>query len=220
MNLILLGAPGSGKGTQAKTLAGALGAVHVASGDLFRDHLQRRTELGRLAEGYMNRGDLVPDDVTIGMIRERLRDPDAAGGVLLDGFPRTLAQAKALDALLAELGKAVDGALYLAVPDEVLVERLAGRRVCAVCQAPFHAAFNPFRVCPLGRCAGEHLHQREDDRAETVRARLATFHRQTEPVVAYYDQAGLLVHVSGEGPVAEVSARAIDAVRGMGKAPI
>lgn len=213
MNLILLGAPGSGKGTQAQRLASSLGLIHVASGDLFRHHLDRHTELGEEARAYMARGDLVPDDLTIAMIRERISRPDAADGVLLDGFPRTLEQARALDGLMAELGRTIAGAVYLDVPDEALIRRLAGRRICRLCQVPFHTDFHPFTACPSGRCQGEHLYQREDDRPETVRARLATFRRQTAPLVDYYDASGILAIVAGEGAVAAIADSVLQAAR-------
>ena len=218
MNLILLGMPGSGKGTQANALVETLGLTHVASGDLFRYHLDRHTELGRLADGYMARGALVPDDVTIAMIRDRLKQPDAARGVLLDGFPRTIEQAHALDAMMAELDRTITGAIYLEVPDEALVDRLSGRWICRSCQVPFHTRFNPFTSCPTRQCEGQHLYQREDDRPDTVRARLATFHAQTAPVIEHYRLAGRLVTVPGEGSVAEVTARLIEAAQTLQRA--
>ncbi len=212
MNVVLLGAPGSGKGTQATTVTGRLGWAHVASGDLFRHHLKAQTALGRQVEGYMNRGELVPDDVTIAMVRERLAQPDIAAGVLFDGFPRTLAQAHALDTLLASLGQRVDLAVYLDVPDEAIVQRLSGRLVCRECEAPFHAQANPFAACPHGKCAGEHLVRRADDEPETVRRRLATFHRQTAPVVEHYRAVGVLVTIHGEGPVEAIGRGILEAV--------
>lgn len=213
MNLLLLGAPGSGKGTQAKRLAGMLGLIHVASGDLFRHHLDRFTELGRSVKIYMDRGDLVPDDLTIALVRERITQPDADGGVLFDGFPRTVDQARALGRLMEDLGREITGAIYLEVSDEVLIHRLAGRQICRLCQVPFHVEFNPFTTCPSGRCQGEYLYQRDDDNPQTVRARLATFHRQTAPVVDYYRDAGCQATVAGEGEMAAVAARMIEATR-------
>jgi adenylate kinase len=213
LNLLLLGAPGSGKGTQAHRLADALGLIHVASGDLFRHHLEQSTELGRAVKSYMNRGDLVPDDLTIAMVRERITEPDAAGGVLFDGFPRTVDQARALGRLMDELGREITGAIYLEVSDAVLTRRLAGRQICRLCQKPFHMDFNPFRTCPTGRCQGEHLYQRDDDKPETVLARLATFHRQTEPVVEFYRDAGCLATVAGDDELTAVAARMLEATR-------
>ncbi|HEX2444291.1 MAG TPA: adenylate kinase [Vicinamibacterales bacterium] len=213
MDLVLLGAPGSGKGTQADHLRRELGLTHVASGDLFRDHLQRKTDLGLRASDYMTRGALVPDEITIAMLRERVIQPDTANGVLLDGFPRTMEQTIALNEMLAGLGREIDAVLYVEVPDEVLVERLSGRLICRECQAPFHKTANPFRVCPHGKCEGQHLYQRADDAPETVKARLATYHRQTAPVIDYYRLISLLVTVPADGPVDEVKRATLEAVR-------
>jgi adenylate kinase len=213
MDLVLLGAPGSGKGTQAEHLRRELGLTHIASGDLFRDHLQRKTDLGLRASDYMTRGALVPDEITIAMLRERVIQPDTAKGVLLDGFPRTMEQTIALNEMMTGLGREIDAVLYVEVPDEVLVERLSGRLICRECQAPFHKTANPFRVCPHGQCQGEHLYQRADDTPETVRARLATYHRQTAPVIDYYRLINLLVTVAADGPVDEVKRATLEAVR-------
>jgi adenylate kinase len=213
MDLVLLGAPGSGKGTQAAYLQEDLGLTHVASGDLFRDHLQRKTELGMQAGGYMETGALVPDAITIAMLRERVSQPDAINGVLLDGFPRTMEQAIALNEMMATLGREISAVLYVEVPDEELVARLSGRVICRECQVPFHLTANPFRTCPFHRCHGEHLYQRADDNPETVRARLVTFHRQTAPVIDYYRLINLLVTVPGHGSVEEVKRATLEAVR-------
>jgi adenylate kinase len=213
MDVILLGAPGSGKGTLASHLEATLNLKHIASGDLFREHLNHRTPLGLRAEEYMTRGALVPDEVTIAMLRERLERADAQNGVLLDGFPRTMEQAIALSEMMEKLGRRIDAVVYLDVPDENLVERLSGRLICRECQAPFHRTTNPFRTCPSGRCAGEHLYQRADDSPDTVRARLATYHRQTEPVIDYYRLIGLLVTIPGQGTVDDVKQAALTAVR-------
>jgi adenylate kinase len=213
MDLILLGAPGSGKGTQAAYLDAMLDLKHIASGDLFRENLEKRTPLGLRAEEYMTKGALVPDEITIAMLRERVERPDAQTGVLFDGFPRTMEQAIALSEMMEKLGRRVDGVLYVEVPDDDLVERLSGRLVCRECQAPFHRTTNPFRTCPSGRCAGEHLYQRADDSPDTVRARLATYHRQTEPVIDYYRLIGLLVTIPGQGTVDDVKQAALTAVR-------
>jgi adenylate kinase len=211
MNLVILGAPGSGKGTQAEHLQREFGLTHVASGDLFRQHLEHKTALGVRAGEYMARGALVPDEITIAMLRERVSRETA--GILLDGFPRTMEQAIALDAMMAELGRAVDAVLYVEVPDEVLVERLSQRLICRDCQAPFHRTAKPFRVCPVGRCNGEHLYQRSDDAPDTVRARLATYHRQTAPVIDYYGLIHLLLPVRGDGAIEDVTRATLDAVR-------
>ena len=213
MDLVLLGAPGSGKGTQADHLRREMGLTHVASGDLFRDHLQRKTDLGTRASEYMLQGALVPDAITIEMLRERVNRPDTAHGVLLDGFPRTMAQAIALNEMMAALRRQVSAVLYVEVPDEELVERLSARLICRECQVPFHRVANPFRTCPNGRCAGEHLYQRADDAPETVRARLTTYHRQTSPVIDYYRLINLLITVPGSGPVDAVKQATLEAVR-------
>lgn len=213
MDLILLGAPGSGKGTQANHLQRELELTHIASGDLFRDHLQRKTELGLRASEYMARGALVPDPITIAMLRERVSQLDTVQGVLLDGFPRTMEQAIALNEMMTSLGREIDAVLYVEVPDTALIERLSGRLVCGDCQVPFHRTANPFRTCPQGRCAGEHLYQRADDAPDTVRARLVTFHRQTAPVIDYYRLISLLVTVPGDGSVDEVKRATLDAIR-------
>jgi adenylate kinase len=212
MNLVILGAPGSGKGTQAEHLQREFGLTHVASGDLFRQHLQQKTALGARADEYMARGALVPDEITIAMLRERVSG-ETGKGILLDGFPRTMEQAIALDAMMAELGRAIDAGLYVDVPDEALVERLSGRLICRECQVPFHRIANPFRVCAVGRCHGEHLYQRPDDAPDTVRVRLATYQRQTAPVIDYYRLINLLVTVPGDGPIEEVTRATLDSVR-------
>lgn len=213
MYLVLLGPPGSGKGTQAELLHEKLKLPHVASGDLFREHLKNETELGLLAKKYMDKGQLVPDDVTIAMVRERLQQPDCAPGVILDGFPRTLAQAESLDEILAGMGRRLNSVLYLAVPDEELVRRLSGRRICSQCQTPYHILFNPPAeegICDL--CGGE-LYQRDDDKPETVRARLKVYHRQTAPLIDYYRRAGLLVEVDGAKDIESVNTALLDAIR-------
>jgi adenylate kinase len=205
MNLVLLGPPGAGKGTQAERLGEEFKLPHVASGDLFRENLKNKTELGLLASRYMTKGELVPDDVTIAMIRDRLERPDYENGVILDGFPRTLAQAEGLKEILAGMGRTLDGVLYIAVPDEELVSRLSGRRICRRCQTPYHIQFNPPQkhgVC--GTCGGE-LYQREDDKPETVRARLKVYHQQTAPLIDFYRQFGLLTEVDGSGDIENVS---------------
>jgi adenylate kinase len=204
MNVILLGAPGSGKGTQAEKIQAELGLTHVASGDLFRFNLKNRTELGLLAETYMNRGELVPDDITVAMVRQRMQEPDIQNGVLLDGFPRTLAQAEALEKMLADMGHQVDAVIYLEVPDDEIITRLSGRLICRECQTPFHKVYNPFKTCPFDKCNGEYLYQRDDDKPETVKARLETFHKQTSPLVDYYENQDRLIRISGLGTIDQV----------------
>ena len=205
MYLILLGPPGSGKGTQAERLRKELNLPHVASGDLFRDHLKRESELGKLARSYMDNGQLVPDDVTIAMVKERLSRPDCRGGTILDGFPRTLAQAEALDSILQELGQQLTGVLFIAVPDDVLIERLSGRRICRNCQTPYHILFSPPRemqTCDL--CGGE-LYQRDDDQPETIKERVDVYHQQTAPLIKYYLAADLLHEIDGNIEIDQVT---------------
>jgi len=217
MYLVLLGPPGAGKGTQAELLEKELHLPHVATGDLFRENLRKETELGLLAKEYMDRGDLVPDDVTIGMVRERLQQPDCEQGAILDGFPRTQAQAEGLDRMLAEMGHKLDGVLYIAVPDEELVRRLSGRWICRQCHTPYHTIFSPPAregICDI--CGGE-LYQRDDDKPETVRARLQVYHQQTAPLIDYYRQAGLLVEVNGSGGIETVNAALLEAIRNLAK---
>jgi adenylate kinase len=216
MDVVLLGAPGSGKGTQADHLCRELGLTHVASGDLFRDHLQRKTALGAQASDYMTRGALVPDAITIAMLRERVTQPGTERGVMFDGFPRTMEQAIALNEMMVSLGRQINMVLYVEVPDDELVARLSGRLICRECQVPFHRTANPFGTCPHGRCSGEHLYQRTDDAPETVRARLVTYHRQTEPVIDYYDLIKLLVTIPGHGPVEDVKRATLAAIRRLG----
>ena len=205
MYLILLGPPGSGKGTQAERLRKELNLPHVASGDLFRDHLKRESELGKLARSYMDNGQLVPDDVTIAMVKERLSRSDCRGGTILDGFPRTLAQAEALDSILQELGQQLTGVLFIAVPDDVLIERLSGRRICRNCQTPYHILFSPPRemqTCDL--CGGE-LYQRDDDQPETIKERVDVYHQQTAPLIKYYLAADLLHEIDGNIEIDQVT---------------
>jgi adenylate kinase len=213
MDLVLLGAPGSGKGTQAAFLEAELGVKHIASGDLFRENLRNRTALGLRADEYMRQGALVPDEITIAMLRERLQRSDAQAGVLLDGFPRTMEQAIALSEMLETLKRQIDGVLYVEVADEDLVERLSGRMICRECQTPFHRTANAFRSCPRRMCSGEHLYQRTDDAPETVRARLKTFHHQSEPVIDYYRLLNLLATVPGSGTLEEVKHATLQAAK-------
>jgi adenylate kinase len=213
MYLVLLGPPGAGKGTQAERLEEALHLPHVSSGELFRENIQSETELGLLAKTYIDRGDLVPDDVTIGMIRERLMRPDCEHGAILDGFPRTQAQAEALDKMLAEMGRKLDGTFYIAVPNQELVRRLSGRWLCRHCQTPYHAAFDPSAKEGVCDACGGQLYQRDDDRPETVRARLKVYRTQTAPLISYYRQAGLLVEIDGSGDIETVHAALLEAVR-------
>jgi adenylate kinase len=213
LDLVLLGAPGSGKGTQAERLAEEFRIPHIATGDLFRDNLRKQTELGRLAKTYMDRGELVPDDVTDAMVRERLARPDAREGFLLDGYPRTLHQAQALTEMLAEMRRRPAAAIYLNVSDGEIVQRLSGRWTCRECQAPYHLQFKPPARPGVCDACGGPLFQRDDDQPATVAARLRTFHAQTEPVIEYFARAGLLVEVAGGGGLASVTERTLAAAR-------
>ena len=203
MKLILLGPPGAGKGTQAAMIAEGMGVPRVSSGDLFRDHQSRNTELGRLAKSYMERGVYVPDDVTIRMVMDWIDDHEDRGGYLLDGFPRTLAQAGALGEAVEDRG-GIDIALNIRVGTDELVRRLSGRLICRACQAPCNRDSAPPRM--EGRCdaCGGELYQREDDRPEAIGKRLETYFEETEPLVDYYRRAGILREVDGEGTVDEV----------------
>ena len=194
--IVMLGPPGAGKGTQAKMLAQALDLVHISTGDLFRDHLKNETELGQLAQSYMNKGELVPDDVTIRMVEERLARPDCEQGAVLDGFPRTPAQAEALDDLLDGFDAEVKVVPYIKVPDDVLVERLSGRWMSASGRV-YHAVYNPPKVKWIDDIDGTELYQREDDKPETVRHRIEVYRDQTSPLIDYYRQKGLLVEIDG-----------------------
>jgi adenylate kinase len=211
--LLLVGSVGAGKGTQAAALGKELGLVHVASGNLFRKALRDGTELGEKARAYMERGDLVPDDITIEMFMHELSQPTAARGAILDGFPRTVAQAQALDATLAARGEKVERVISIEVPMEELVARVAGRRVCPTCGSSYHVVDDPPRV--PGRCDkdGTELQQRDDDRPEVVRARLA---KQVVPmleVLDYYDQQGIVHHVDGTMPIPDVTREILDGLR-------
>lgn len=198
-----MGPPGSGKGTQAARLAEKLGVESVSSGDLFRDHRRRDTELGRLAQSYMDRGDYVPDDVTIKMVMDWIDDPDHASGFVLDGFPRTLAQAQALDQAM-EIRGSVDRVLFVTVSEEELIRRLTGRLVCRQCQTAYHLSFSPpTREGQCDACGGE-LYQREDDTAEVVTNRIQVYRRETRPVVEYYRAAGKLQEIDGEASIQSV----------------
>ena len=213
MYIIFLGAPGAGKGTQAANLARELGLVHIASGDLFRQALEQGTELGIKAKSYMERGVLVPDQVTIGMVLERLSAPDCGRGAIFDGFPRNLEQAEALDKALAQQDRAIDKVIYIKVSEEELLKRLSGRWICRQCQAPYHATDSPPRVWGrCDRCGGE-LYQRPDDTEDRVRKRLEVYFAETAPLVDYYAQGGKLLEIDGEGSVAEVGRRIITALQ-------
>lgn len=216
MYLILLGAPGSGKGTQAKVLAERFSWLHLSTGDMLREAVAAGTELGKAAKGFMDSGSLVPDELVIAMLVERIGQPDAVEGFVLDGFPRNLPQAKALDAALAKAGKSIDLALEIAVPDGDLIKRLGGRWICRECGAIYHELFNPPKVAgKCDRCGGE-LYQREDDKPETVRSRLEK-QRPPADMIGRYRYSGHLVVIDGTQDVSKVTDDLIKAIDAKGK---
>ncbi|MFJ6937122.1 adenylate kinase [Streptomyces sp. NPDC101132] len=214
MRIVLVGPPGAGKGTQAAFLAKNLSIPHISTGDLFRANISQGTELGKQAKAYMDAGDLVPDEVTIGMAKARMEQPDAERGFLLDGFPRNVSQAEALDEMLQAEGMKLDAVLDLEVPEDEVVKRIAGRRICRNDSAHvFHVTYTPPKaegVCDV--CGGE-LYQRPDDTEATVRNRLDVYHTQTEPIIDYYKAQGLVVTISALGEVQDVTRRAMDALK-------
>lgn len=207
MRLVLLGPPGAGKGTQASVMAKRFEVPHISTGEMFRDNVARGTPLGREAEGYIKAGKLVPDAIVVGMVRDRLRGADALEGFILDGFPRTIAQAEALKAVTD-----LDIVINLHVDPETIVDRQAGRRSCPKCGAVYHVRNNPPRKPAICDRCGSALVQREDDREEVVRKRLQEYEEKTRPLVDYYRRASLLVNVDGEGPIEEVSERIVEAI--------
>ncbi|MFE7774269.1 adenylate kinase [Streptomyces sp. NPDC057445] len=214
MRIVLVGPPGAGKGTQAAFLAKNLSIPHISTGDLFRANISQGTELGKRAKAFMDAGNLVPDEVTIGMARDRMAQPDAQNGFLLDGFPRNVSQAESLDAALEADGVKLDAVLDLEVPEDEVVRRIAGRRICRNDSSHvFHVTYSPAQqegVCDI--CGGE-LYQRDDDTEETVRTRLEVYHTQTEPIIDHYKAQGLVVTISALGKVADVTERAMEALR-------
>ena len=214
MFIALLGAPGAGKGTQASVISQKLNLPHLATGDLFRQAVQKGSKLGQTVKDYMDKGLLAPDEVTIHVVSERLSEPDCKNGCLLDGFPRTVTQAKALDKALAERGKALDMGLYIEVPEQELLKRLLGRWICRQCQTPYHEVNSPPKV--WGKCdkCGSELYQRPDDTAETVKKRLQVYFAETVPLIDYYTRASKLLEIDGEGGVDEVAGRIVASLRG------
>lgn len=204
--LVLFGPPGVGKGTQAERLKRSLNVAHVSTGDLFRDNLKRETELGKLAKSFMDRGALVPDEVTIGMVRERLNEPDTQSGVIFDGFPRTIAQAEALDRLLEERGGQIEKVVFIDAPEEVLLQRLGDRYTCKRCGAVYNANSNPPKVAGVcDNCGGE-VYQRPDDRPEVQKKRIEIYLEQTAPLIEYFERLGKLVRIDGQQTVEKVYA--------------
>jgi adenylate kinase len=210
---ILLGPPASGKGTQAKRLQDILDLPHIASGDLFRDHISRETDLGMKAKKYMDRGDLVPDQLTIDMVSDRLDRKDADQGAILDGFPRTKPQAEALDRMLAGGKKCLAAVFLISVPEDVLVERVCGRRICPICGRSYHVKYDPPEEPGVCDQDGGELYQRKDDRPEAVRQRLAVYREQTQPLIAYYREKDLLHEIDGDQDIDQVTEELRQAVQ-------
>lgn len=213
MDVILLGPPGAGKGTQAAVLVERTRMVHVSSGDLFRAALRDGTELGLRARSYMDRGELVPDEVVIGMIMERISQPDCQEGVLFDGFPRTTDQAQALETMLNQRERRIDAVLYFRVPDDILIKRIAGRQTCKNCGSVFNIYFHPTNVpgiCDV--CGSDQVYQRSDDTIETAQNRLSVYFEQTTPLIDYYRKQGLLHEIDGQQEMEEVSAAMMQAL--------
>ena len=197
-DLIILGPPGAGKGTQASGIVEAYGVPHISTGDMLRDAVKNQTAMGLEAKKCMDKGELVPDEVVIGIVRDRLQQPDTAHGFLLDGFPRTIPQAEALDKMLSGIERNVGKVVAILVDDEALVRRLSGRRICRDCQAPVHVVYSPPKVEGVcDKCGGE-LYQRDDDSEATVRNRLEVYRRQTEPLIEYYDKQGVVARIDGD----------------------
>ncbi len=211
--IVLLGPPGAGKGTQAKVLAEKFDLPHISSGDIFRENIKNDTELGQLAKTYISKGELVPDDVTIAMIRERFSRSDCVNGAILDGFPRTPAQADALCAMLKEFDGKVNLVPFITAPVDVLIERLAGRWTCRVCGRVYHERFNPPKKTGLCDVDDGELYQREDDKAETVVHRIEVYQNQTAPLIDYYKERGVLAQINGFAPIEEVSAQLMAALK-------
>ena len=211
--IVLLGPPGAGKGTQAKLLIEKTGLVHISSGDIFRENIKNQTELGKLAQTFMNKGELVPDDLTIAMIKERFSRPDCADGAILDGFPRTKAQAEALDKMLQNFSGQVDLVPFITASEEVLVDRLSGRWSCRAQGHVYHEKFNPPKAPGVCDLDGSELYQRDDDKAETVKRRILVYMKDTSPLIAYYTRQGKLIKVDGAQPIEQVTQLLVDALK-------
>jgi adenylate kinase len=213
--IVLLGPPGAGKGTQAEAISASLGLPHISSGDIFRENLKNKTELGNNAATFINKGELVPDDITIAMIRERLSQPDCEGGALMDGFPRTPTQAETFATMLSGLNGQVVCVPYISVPEDVLIERLTGRRTCRSVGHIFHQKYNPPKEPGICDFDGSELYQREDDKAETVTRRIRVYLEQTQPLIDYYRQRSVLVEVDGTRAIEPVTADLLSSIQGM-----
>ena len=210
MNIILMGLPGAGKGTQASEIVKKFPIPHISTGDMFRKAIKDETDLGKEAKSYMDRGELVPDEVTVGIVKERISEDDAKKGFLLDGFPRTIDQAEALNDIMSELGRNIDAVINIEVPEEELMNRLTGRRICEKCGTTYHLVFNPPKVDGICDIDGGKLYQREDDNPETVSNRLSVNVKQSKPILEYYNNKGVLKNIDGSKDIDEVTKDVID----------
>jgi len=214
MRLILLGPSGAGKGTQAEGIKKEFNIPHISTGDIFRENIKNNTELGKKAQEYMNKGLLVPDELVVDLVKDRLSKEDCKKGFLLDGFPRTIEQAKALDKVLDKINQKLDRAININVDEEILVERIVGRRICKDCKATYHVKFNPPKVeGTCDKCGGE-LYQRDDDKEETVEKRIKVYNEQTQPLIDYYDSKDLLLNINGEQEIQKVLEDIINNLKG------
>lgn len=210
MNIILMGLPGAGKGTQASEIVKKLPIPHISTGDMFRKAIKDETDLGKEAKSYMDRGELVPDEVTVGIVKERISEDDAKKGFLLDGFPRTIDQAESLSQIMSELDREIDAVINIEVPEEELMNRLTGRRICEKCGTTYHLVFNPPKVDGICDIDGGKLYQREDDNPETVSNRLSVNVKQSKPILEYYNNKGVLKNIDGSKDIDEVTKDVID----------
>ena len=210
MNIILMGLPGAGKGTQASEIVKKFPIPHISTGDMFRKAIKDETDLGKEAKSYMDRGELVPDEVTVGIVKERISEDDAKKGFLLDGFPRTIEQAEALNNIMSELDRNIDAVINIEVPEEELMNRLTGRRICEKCGTTYHLVFNPPKVDGICDIDGGKLYQREDDNPETVSNRLSVNVKQSKPILEYYNNKGVLKNIDGSKDINEVTSNVID----------
>ena len=210
MNIILMGLPGAGKGTQASEIVKKFPIPHISTGDMFRKAIKDETDLGKEAKSYMDRGELVPDEVTVGIVKERISEDDAKKGFLLDGFPRTIEQAEALNSIMSELDREIYAVINIEVPEEELMNRLTGRRICEKCGTTYHLVFNPPKVDGICDIDGGKLYQREDDNPETVSNRLSVNVKQSKPILEYYNEKGVLKNIDGSKDIEEVTNDVID----------
>ena len=210
MNIILMGLPGAGKGTQASEIVKKFPIPHISTGDMFRKAIKDETDLGKEAKSYMDRGELVPDEVTVGIVKERISEDDAKKGFLLDGFPRTIDQAESLSQIMSELDREIDAVINIEVPEEELMNRLTGRRICEKCGTTYHLVFNPPKVDGICDIDGGKLYQREDDNPETVSNRLSVNVKQSKPILEYYNNKGVLKYIDGSKDIDEVTNDVID----------